>query len=370
MTATTRDGDRAPARHLLHVFPSFEPGGVQNRMADVINHLGRRYRHSIIALDGRRRAAGRVCIDLVDYPDLAMAGIGRIGGIRRCLRAIAPDGLATYNWGAIDWAMANRMRPVCPHIHFESGFGIEEAARQLRRRVKLRRFALARTQAVVVPSQTLVDLADRAWHLPASRLVHIPNGVDRERFADPAVQPCFSRSDAEIVIGTLAPLRPEKRLELLIDGFAALDNRSCRLVIAGDGDQRPDLERYASSRGVADRVAFLGHVVRPEAVLAGLDLYALSSATEQMPNAVLQAMAAGLPVAAVAVGDVPHMMAEANRDFVVAPEDFGSALATLVADAGLRSRLGAANRTRAADFDIGLMLAAYDRLFDRVFGGG
>src|SRR5262249_57231592 len=55
-------------------------------------------------------------------------------GYRAMLRAAQPDLLVTYNWGAIDWAMANRLLPICPHLHQEDGFGIEEAAGQLKRR--------------------------------------------------------------------------------------------------------------------------------------------------------------------------------------------------------------------------------------------
>ena len=80
-----------------------------------------------------------------------------------------------------------------------------------------------------------------------------------------------------------------------------------RLVIAGDGAERATLEQFAQELGISDRVVFTGHML-PEAVLGSFDVFALSSDTEQMPNAVLEAMAARLPVASVDVGDVKDMV--------------------------------------------------------------
>jgi glycosyltransferase involved in cell wall biosynthesis len=98
----------------------------------------------------------------------------------------------------------------------------------------------------------------------------------------------------------------------------------------------------------------------------GFDIVALSSDTEQMPMAVLEAMAAGLPVAATDVGDVRAMLAPENAALLT-PLDAGAlagALDALLGDAGLRARLGAANRARAeAVYDQAAMFAAYEALF-------
>ena len=100
----------------------------------------------------------------------------------KALRQLNPALLVTYNWGAIEWALAAAFTNI-PYIHVVDGFGPEEAERQLARRVWFRRLALARCSRVVVPSRTLYRLAKEVWRLPEERIVYIPNGVDPVRFA-------------------------------------------------------------------------------------------------------------------------------------------------------------------------------------------
>ncbi len=353
-------------RHLLHIFPSFGIGGVPLRMVRIINHLGTRCRHTVIALDGRITAGERIerAIDRDLVPDAAPSSALSPFRYARQIASIRPDFLLTYNWGSIEWAAANRLWARARHIHLESGFGVEEASGQLRRRVLARRWALAGCEAVIVPSHTLERIALDIWKLRRTRLRHIPNGIDVGSFdVDPA-----PKSESGISVGTVAPLRPEKNVGRLIRAFAALDPALvCRLVIVGDGAERPALERLAAELGLAGRVAFLGERPVTGELLAGFDVFALSSDTEQMPNALIEAMAAGLPVAAVDVGDVREMVAEENRTLIVPRDDgaaFARALAALARDTMLRRRLGALNRARAiAEFPQERMFAAYESLF-------
>jgi glycosyltransferase involved in cell wall biosynthesis len=268
--------------------------------------------------------------------------------------------------------MANRLLSIARHIHFEAGFGKREADSQIPRRVLFRRWALARCALVVVPSRRLEDLARRVWRLPAERVIYVPNGVDIEQFSTPArdILPGFTRRPGELVIGTVAPLRPEKNIGRLLQVFAALDRSvATRLVVAGDGIERSTLEQRARELGIADRVIFTGNVT-PEAVLGTFDIFALSSDTEQMPNALLEAMAASRAIAAVNVGDVKSIVCEANRDFIVSRDDgpaFAAALARLLRDPEKRRELGDKNRERVvAAFSQARMFFAYSRIFGRL----
>jgi glycosyltransferase involved in cell wall biosynthesis len=367
-------GNAAPSlvgQHVLHVFPSFGVGGVPLRMVRVINHFGKRFRHTVIALDNNFEAAGGLAGDL----DLALSPVRALkrGALHTVLdsalvlRRMHPDLLITYNWGAIEWAMANRLWPGSRHIHIEAGFSRREADAQLPRRVLFRRWALARCAQVVVPSRLLEDLAVRVWRLPAERVRYVPNGVDVARFSSPARTSGFARRPDELVIGTVAPLRPEKNIGRLLRVFATLDTSiTARLVVAGEGVERPGLERLTGELGIADRVVFTGQVA-PETVLGTFDLFALSSDTEQMPNALLEAMAASRAVAAVNVGDVKTIVCQDNRDFVVARDDgpaFAGAISTLLRDPEKRRTLGVRNRERVVDaFSQERMFAAYLEIF-------
>src|SRR5215472_5997664 len=144
--------------HVLHVFPSLGVGGVPLRMVRIINHFGTRFRHTVVALDNNFEAAAGIdgSLDVALWPvQQPRRGMFRsvTGGVV-ALRRFRPDLLLTYNWGAIEWAMAARLSPVRRHIHFEAGFSQREADSQIPRRVWFRRLALARCALVVVPSPT------------------------------------------------------------------------------------------------------------------------------------------------------------------------------------------------------------------------
>jgi glycosyltransferase involved in cell wall biosynthesis len=363
----------AATQTCLHVFPSFEIGGVALRMVRIINHFGGRFRHTIIALNNNFGAARQlsrdVDVELLPPQPKRPGAFSAVAAGALALWRRRPDLLVTYNWGSIEWVIASHLSPIGRHIHLESGFGKEEADTQIRRRVLCRRWALTKCERVVVPSHRLEELARGVWMLPANRVTYLPNGVDVARFETPArdALPGFTRRPGELVVGTLAPLRPEKNVGRLLRAFAMLGaGVAARLVVAGEGIERGALEGLAVRLGIADRVIFAGQVM-PEAVLGTFDVFALSSDTEQMPNALLEAMAASRPVAAVDVGDVKAIVSEENRGFIVPREDsaaFVAAIGRLLSDNAARKALGRKNRERAvAEFSQERMFAAYAEVF-------
>jgi glycosyltransferase involved in cell wall biosynthesis len=362
----------ATGKRLLHIFPSFGIGGVPLRMCRIINHFGKWLSHTVIALDGNfgatRELSPEVDVKFLGFSKRKSSPLRAVFASARMLRLIRPDLLLTYNWGSIEWAIASRLVSVAGHIHFEAGFGKEEADRQIWRRVVCRRWALAECARVVVPSQQLNRLAQRSWRLPARMLLYLPNGVDVSRFSalarDPI--PTFTRKPDELVVGTIAPLRPEKNIGRLLEAFARLDNSiPSRLIVAGDGVERAMLQSRSEQLGISERVTFTG-LVQPEAVLGTFDVFALSSDTEQMPNALLEAMAASLPIAAVDVGDVRSMVSEENQPFIVPRDEqaLAKGLEALLRDAAVRQRLARANFDRVVThFSLDRMLAQYSELF-------
>ena len=363
--------------HFLHIFPTFGVGGVPIRIANVLNHFGRRYRHTIVALDGAHDARSRlrpeVDVTLVDLGARKQGLPATWMTYARTLRRLKPDLLLTYNWGSTEWALVNTFLNRAPHIHFESGFGPEETDRQVPRRVWFRRVALWGATRVVVPSSTLFDIATNTWRLRRSRVAYIPNGVDCQRFAgpaDPGAIAGFSKAKGELVVGTLAPLRTEKNLGRLLRAVASLPaNLAWRCVIVGDGPDRARLQTLASEIGIAKRTVFAGHIDAPERVLGLFDVFAITSDTEQMPNTILQAMAAGLPIAGVDVGDVKPMIGVRNRNLIVPRHNesgLAASLQRLLTDASLRTSLGMENAAHVrAQYDQARMFAAYGELFEK-----
>lgn len=360
---------------LLHVFPTFGIGGMQTQFATVANALGGEFEHVVVSLDGRSECRAKLAIGtpctMASAPAGTSRGLSHAPSILSFLRGQSPHLVVTYNWGAVEWCLVNRLLGPAPGIHCEHGFGVDEARRPHLRRSLFRRLALGGSTPLVVPSATLEALALRHWGVRPGQVRHIPNGIDLDLMARRAAtaHPPFTRRPDAFVVGTVAPLRPEKSLDRLLRAFAAAaaEDPRWRLVLAGDGPERARLEGIAHQLAIRDRVTFLGSLDEPAPALALFDVFALTSETEQMPYSVLEAMALAKPVVATDVGDVAAMVAPENRPMVRAVQDeagLAQSLRRLADDPGLRGSLGEANRRRCGEaYGEQRMCAAFRTLY-------
>jgi len=281
---------------------------------------------------------------------------------------LKPDQLVTYNWGALEWAVGNRFGPNIPHIHIEDGFGPDEAAARFRRRVWLRRVGLAKVKTIIVPSRSLERIALEEWRF--RRAGALP--AQRRRY--PALQHAGARGRARLREETGGAhhrhLRGAAPREESRPPDPRLRRRPAAECAAGDLRRRVRARRPGGHcpRQRHRRSLRLHRLPVPAGTGAGqfrrlrhvLD-------TEQMPYGLLEAMAAGMPVAATDVGDIKAMVAEENRQFIVNPADEAAltgALRNLLRDAALRAKLAAANQAKAkAEFSIDSMIETYDWFF-------
>jgi glycosyltransferase involved in cell wall biosynthesis len=374
----------AAGRHvprILHLHSTFAAGGKEVRAARLMNAWGARLHHTIVsAVPEAMAAAALVGAHVpVDYPSDFPALKGqptpaRLAALARAMRGF--DLVCTYNWGAMDAVMAHRvfggLWNLPALIHHEDGFNEDEAARLNPKRNLFRRAALGRAAALIVPSTGLETIARDVWRQPQARVLRIPNGIDTAAFAgapDPKALP-IRKGEGELWVGTLAGLRAVKRLPDLVAAFASLPPQ-WHLVICGEGPERAAILAEAETRGIAARVHLPGNV-DPARVVGLFDIFALSSASEQFPLSVVEAMAAGVPVAATDVGDIRAILTPENAALLTPPNDprsLGQTLAALAADPALRARLGEANRARArANFDFAVMQAAYEAAYARAIG--
>jgi glycosyltransferase involved in cell wall biosynthesis len=186
--------------------------------------------------------------------------------------------------------------------------------------------------------------------VPRERVAVIPNCVDTERFR-PVERAVAARPDGPHVVSVARLVRDKSPLALV--AAFALAKKSvpgARLTMVGDGPLREQTLALAAELGVADALSVVTGCgeVRPH--LAEADVFALASRREGSPNAVLEAMASGLPVVASRTGGLPDLVDDGVTGLLARPEDpqdIGAALARLLRDADLRRRMGAAGRERA-----------------------
>ena len=362
---------------ILHAHPTFDCGGKEARTVRLMNSFGSAAEHVILSARPERMAA-RMWIDPAirhNVPDDAppIGGIpspGRLAALARYMRGF--DLVLTYNRGAANVMFAKLAFGGPPLVHHEDGFNADEALHLKPWRNLLRRLALKAADRLVVPSHGLGAIAVSHWGQPRSLVCRIPNGVAMPPLPRPAPDPIpgFRRRPGETVIGTVAGLRAVKNQARLIRCLAASRRDDVRLVIVGDGPEQARLRAQAAGLGVADRVVFAGFLPRTDRILDHLDIFALSSDSEQFPIALLEAMSMGLPIVATDVGDIRTMVSEANRRFVVDRQDeaaFARAVELLCAQRETRARLGLANLEKARrDYDDGAMIAAYAELYASV----
>ncbi|HEX6810222.1 MAG TPA: glycosyltransferase family 4 protein [Planctomycetota bacterium] len=326
-------------RRFVHVFATFGLGGPQVRTVQLLARLGGH--HVVMAMDACTDAAARLPEGVTHElapPPRRRGFLSMVRTQAKWLRAQRPDLVLTYNWGAIETAAAARWLSL-PRVHHEDGFGPEEAQHPLRRRSWLRAFVL-RKAPVLVPSHVLARIAATHWRLPADRVRLLPNGVDLQRFRPAAAGP------GAPVVGTVGGLRAEKDHGTLLQAVSRLAPRP-RVQLVGGGVLAGALRAEAASLGLADAVDFAGPVADTTSTYAGFSIFVLSSRTEQMPIALLEAMACGLPVVATDVGDVRTILPPEQQEFVVPARDpaaMAAALQRQLQDAPLRARLGALNR--------------------------
>jgi glycosyltransferase involved in cell wall biosynthesis len=211
--------------------------------------------------------------------------------------------------------------------------------------------------------------------LPPERIDVLPNGIDLACYRDshledgPRLRDSLQLDPDAIVVGTVGSLTPIKCHDVLIRACARARQKhpELHLLVVGDGPLRPYLEREAQEVGIADTVHFAGWRDDVPAYLASMDAYVCSSASEGMSNAVLEAMAAGLPIIATDVGDNSLIVRDGMEGRSVPandPDAMANALCQLVGRVDLRDRYAMAAKARAEDFRFDQVVEAYEAYYE------
>lgn len=195
--------------------------------------------------------------------------------------------------------------------------------------------AQAAARRIIVPSESVAQVAREWAHVPAEKIDVIPNAIDAKDLA------LGNRTRvATPTIGFIGRLDPVKRIPDLIEAMRKLDGMRC--LIFGEGQQRPELETQIARLQLGDRVILSGPTQGPTEALSQIDLLVLPSEAEGFGLVLIEAMAAGVPVVATDAPGIRDVVRDAQTGLLVpvgAPDKLAAAIARLLNDAALRQRL-------------------------------
>ncbi len=236
-----------------------------------------------------------------------------------------------------------------------------------------------RNVSVIGVSQAVVDSIRPPRLMPHSPPVtlirHGPNveAIGRGEDARARARAELSLTADELVVGTVGNFTAKKNQRMLLDAVAGIQAiRDVRIVLIGVGPLQEELEAHAKALGLGNRVTFTGLRGDVYSLLAGFDVFALSSDFEGLPIALLEAMAARLPCVATAVGGIPEVISDTEQGFLVAPGDtlmFTDRLEKLLTDPALRSAMAQSALRRASEFDLRRAVAQTQEMYDEAVAG-
>jgi len=363
---------------ILYLITELNIGGAERALARTVTRLSKsRYRVSVACLYGAGavadgiRAAGIPVIDLGAQGKWDLSVAWRL---YRLLRRERPTILHTWMFHAnIPGRVLGRLARVPVIVTSRRNINIGGT---------LREFINRRTTWLDDKVIAVCELARQAEiehaRVPPDKVVTIYNGIDVERFSavNPQivaqVRPTFDIPADVPLVGAVGRLHRQKGFGYLVAAMAQVREHipDVRLLLIGDGELRGELEAQARAAGLSEAAVFAGMRLNIPEILATLDVFALPSLWEGMPNVVLEAMAAGLPVVATAVGGTPEVVVNGVTGFLVPPRDpdaLAKAIIRLLCDPDLRRRMGKAGRERVERFfSVERMVRATEALYEEL----
>jgi len=361
---------------VVHIVPMLSPGGAERVAVHIVRGLNRRhYEPAVISFTGR---LGCELDYLLEDAGIEVRYLGKRPGFDHrmyyrlppVLNELNPDIVHTHLHVfryALPFLSLRKKASVLHTVHNLAEREIEPGLRWLQR------YALKNGVVPVAVAEEVADSLGRLYGIQRCRV--IPNGIPTDRYSRPQVarkewrvREGFNENDVLFVC--VARFSPQKNHSLLLNAFAQgpASDPNAHLVLAGEGTLQKRLEGQAKNLGIGRQVHFLGLRTDIPDVLGAMDVFALSSDFEGNPLSVMEAMAAGLPIASTAAGGVPDLFENGREGLIVQPGDvqgLSSAMTLLSSNRELRQFLGMAAARRAREkFDVSAMVHAYEELYE------
>ena len=360
---------------LMHVLRTLATGGTENVVRRLLTGLN------------PERFEQTVCTLLAD-PELEVSAGTRVVSLKRAPNGAAllvpqltrifareqPDIVHSRNWGTIEAVPAAKLARVPAVVHSEHGRDLQTMGRQPWRRRMLRRRCYNWADQVFCVSQELKEYYTAELGLSAHFLDVIPNAVDIQQFrpdlgARTDVRAKLGAGPETLVVGTVSRLDPVKDHPTLLQAAEmALREVDLRLVIVGDGVERPALENDLERRPtLSSRALLVGEVKNVADWLNSFDVFVLPSLSEGMSNTLLEAMAVGVAIIATAVGGNTELIEDGRSGLLVGPKDpdtISRHLVQLASAPDWRYTLGKNARERVvSQFSLPRMLQDYEQMY-------
>lgn len=369
--------DPAPAGRILQVVLSLTPGGTERLVIDICQRIRHRFETVVCCLDDEGewaaglRDSGIHVVALHRRPGFRPE-IGR--EIAQLARTFGAGVLHCHQYSPFVYGrVAQCWDPRLKIVYTEHG-RLSDAPPSWKRRLVNPLLARFKGPIVAVSDELRQYLVTARF--PRDRVSVIHNGIDAAappRLAERVrARAALGFSDDVAVVMSVGRLDPVKNFPSLLDAFALMRHSrpNARLVIVGDGPERAVLERRAAREDLAGAVEFLGMRSNVRMLLAGADLYVNSSISEGVSITILEAMAAGIPVVATAVGGTPEILADGIAGILVParhPQRLAEAMTALCDNRLARARLATVGRRRLeSSFTIQRMVAEYEQIYQRL----
>lgn len=362
---------------MLHVLHAFSAGGLENGIVNIINRSPEHLVHELCLLSRGGEFIDRLTRPVVVHEMNRKSGnsLRLVFQLRELFRKRKSDIIHTRNWSAFDGVAAACLMPQSSLIHSEHGRDMSDPEGRVYRRNLARRMLAFRARKFVAVSQDLYRWLKDRVRIPTSKLAFIPNGVDSERFSpgrDFELRKELGIDTDEFVVGAIGRLDPVKNHHGLIRAIRVLQENGhrIRLVIAGDGPLRHEIECLAQASLVRPKALLLGYRPDVERLYRIFDVFVLNSFAEGMSNTLLEAMASGLPIVCTAVGGNVEVFPNPQTGTLIeAGEDraLAKALHKYLTSTHERKRNAASARHCAVEnFSIRKMIEQYTRLYESV----
>jgi sugar transferase (PEP-CTERM/EpsH1 system associated) len=373
---------------ILHAIHNLSIGGLENGLVNLINNIPvSKYRHAIACIEGYSDFRDRIQRSDVEVIALRRAEIGR-WKMRRDIfdlcRRLRPAILHSRNMSPLDALPPARLAGVKRIVHGEHGWDVDNLDGKHWKPVLLRRLHAPLIDRYIAVSSHLKDYLVERVGIRPSRITHICNGVDTERFApnknvDSDWLPAGFRGENRVLIGSIGRIQAVKDHATLLQAFSRLLEEQptlrdrLRLAIVGDGPLLANLRALAETLRIGDVVCLPGASHNIPDVLRAMDVFVLPSLNEGISNTILEAMATGVPVLATAVGGSVELVEEGVSGRFFTPGDVGTLarlLSDYATDTALRRAHGdAARRIALEQFSLQVMVSRYEEVYDALCTG-